>query len=434
MTYRAGRVSVAELITAAKLEIGDGYRAKNSELTDNGLPFARAGNISGGFNFENVGRFPTENIGRVGRKVSQPGDVVFTSKGTVGRFALVSEETERFVYSPQLSYWRSLDHQLIDPRYLFYWMQSADFHAQFKSVSSQTDMAEYVSLRDQRRMQLFLPPLDEQRRIAHILGTLDDKIELNRQMNKTLDEIARTLFRSWFVDFDPVRAKMEGRQPECMDAATAALFPDRLVDSELGPIPEGWEWKPLDQIGDFINGLALQKFPPRNDGTDLPVIKIAQLRAQSTLGAASANCDVPSKYHIEDGDLLFSWSGSLLAAIWTGGIGALNQHLFKVTTDFPQWFIYHWVLEHLDEFRRVAADKATTMGHINRRHLSAAMCAVPIGDLVINEADACLGSIATLRLANSLESKTLAELRDALLPQLIAGQSPLISPVSGEQP
>ena len=101
----------------------------------------------------------------------------------------------------------------------------------------------------------------EQRAIAHILGTLDDKIELNRRMNETLEAMARALFKSWFVDFDPVRAKAEGRDPG-LPKPLADLFPARLVDSELGEIPEGWEVKPLDELARFLNGLALQKYPP----------------------------------------------------------------------------------------------------------------------------------------------------------------------------
>jgi len=273
-----------------------------------------------------------------------------------------------------------------------------------------------------KRMKILLPPIEEQRAIANILGTLDDKIELNRQMNQTLDELARTIFRSWFVDFDPVRAKAEGREPEGMDAETAALFPARFADSAFGPIPEGWEWHPLDEIGTFLNGLALQKYPPRRDGSDLPVVKIAQLRANSTAGADAANEDVPPQYHVQDGDFLFSWSGSLLAAIWSGGIGALNQHLFKVSSDeFPQWFVFHWVREHLDHFRSVAADKATTMGHINRHHLSATMCAIPSQE-VLCAADGAIAPLIGLALNNALESRTLAELRDTLLPELLSGR------------
>ena len=110
------------------------------------------------------------------------------------------------------------------------------------------DMADHDSLTDPRRSHIALPPLPEQRAIAHILGTLDDKIELNRRMNETLEAMARALFKSWFVDFDPVRAKAEGRQPARMDVETAALFPDSFIESELGLLPKGWDIKPVREI------------------------------------------------------------------------------------------------------------------------------------------------------------------------------------------
>ena len=252
---------VKALIDDGALEIGDGYRAKNTELVGSGVPFARAGNIKNGFQFNGADHFPEACLNRLGDKISKPGDVVFTSKGTVGRFAFVKEDTPQFVYSPQLCFWRPRDHGLIDPRFLFFWMSSHEFFVQFKGVAGQTDMAEYVSLRDQRNMHLTLPLLPEQRAIAHILGTLDDKIELIRRMNETLEEMARALFKSWFVDFDPVRAKAtlkhhdatypQGRSDwtieraraylDKMDPDITAVFPDSFVDSELGPIPEGWE-------------------------------------------------------------------------------------------------------------------------------------------------------------------------------------------------
>ena len=231
---------VRALIDSEMLAIGDGYRAKNAEFSPSGILFARAGNINNGFQFSGADHFPEEDLQRVGDKISQSGDVVFTSKGTVGRFAFVKNDTPRFVYSPQLCFWRSLNPAVLDPRFLYYWMQSTQFSVQFKSVASQTDMAEYVSLRDQRQMQITVPPLPEQRAIADILGTLDDKIELNRRMNETLEAMARALFKSWFMDFDPVRAKMAGRDPG-LPKHIADLFPDRMVESELGEIPEGWE-------------------------------------------------------------------------------------------------------------------------------------------------------------------------------------------------
>src|SRR5690242_9798192 len=115
MAADSAPTQVAELIERGVLVINDGYRAKNSELSSRGLPFARGGNIDGGFHFDGADRFPEENLDRVGEKVSRPGDAVFTSKGTVGRFGYVAADTPRFVYSPQLCFWRSLDHDVIDP-------------------------------------------------------------------------------------------------------------------------------------------------------------------------------------------------------------------------------------------------------------------------------------------------------------------------------
>ena len=417
---------VGALISEQALAIGDGYRAKNSELSRCGLPFARAGNIRNGFQFSGVDYYPAVELHRVGEKISRPGDTVFTSKGTVGRIAFVKDDTPRFVYSPQLSYWRPLNINILEPRFLHYWMASREFSSQVKSVAGQTDMAEYVSLSDQRRMRITIPPLEEQRAIAHVLGTLDDKIELNRRMNETLEGMARALFKSWFVDFEPVRAKMEGRWRRGeslpgMPAELYDLFPGRLVGSEVGEVPEGWGVKALDGIATFLNGLALQKYPPTSDSA-LPVIKIVQLRAGHTLGSDSAGAYIPPQYVVHDGDMLFSWSGSLELTVWAGGDGALNQHLFKVSSDsYPQWLYYHWVREHLPEFRQIAVDKTTTMGHIQRRHLREALTVVP--DSALLDSMSChmqllLDRSLTLR----SESRALAAQRDALLPKLVSGK------------
>jgi type I restriction enzyme, S subunit len=260
----------------------------------------------------------------------------------------------------------------------------------------------------------------EQRAIAHILGTLDDKIELNRRMNETLEATARALFKSWFVDFDPVRAKAEGRDPG-LPKPLADLFPESFEDSELGEIPKGWEVRGLDEIARFLNGLALQKYPPK-DGRSLPVIKIAQLRAGGTSGADAANADLDPDYVVEDGDVLFSWSGSLECVLWTGGRGALNQHLFKVTsTEFPKWFYYLWIHQHLAGFRHIAAGKATTMGHIQRHHLSDAKVVVP-GTATLQAASSALSPLVLRVITTRIESRTLAALRDTLLPKLISGE------------
>ena len=271
-----------------------------------------------------------------------------------------------------------------------------------------------------RALEIVLPPLDEQRAIARVLGALDDKIEHNRRMSATLEAMARALFKSWFVDFEPVRAKMEGRSSG-LPPALDALFPGSFEASELGQIPSGWGVRSLDGIADFTNGLALQRYPP--DGEEsLPVVKIAEMRRGYTSKTARASASIDPRYLVEDGDVLFSWSGSLELVLWSHGRGALNQHLFKVTSDqFPKWFYFGWIREHLDDFRGIAAGKATTMGHIQRHHLTDARVAVPPPG-VVAAGDEILGALVEQQVRHAVEARTLASQRDALLPRLVSGE------------
>ena len=286
-------------------------------------------------------------------------------------------------------------------------------------IPSTTRAAVYVQ-------DLEVPPINEQRAIAHILGTLDDKIQLNRRMNETLEAMARALFKSWFVDFEPVRAKMEGRwrKGESLPGLPAHLydlFPDSFEESELGEIPRGWQVQGLDEIANFLNGLALQKYPP-GDGPTLPVIKIAQLRKGGTDSADRCTAAIPAEFVINDGDILFSWSGSLECILWAGDRGALNQHLFKVTsTRFPKWFYYLWVHEHLASFRHTAAGKATTMGHIQRHHLSDAKVVVP-ESIVLGAANKMITPTIEQIIQRRVESRALTTLRDTMLPKFVYGQ------------
>lgn len=266
------------------------------------------------------------------------------------------------------------------------------------------------------------PPTPESLLVVELLEVIDSRIRCLEEANATLETVAQTLFKSWFVDFDPVRAKAEGHEPDGMDAATAALFPDSLEESPLGPIPQGWQVRSLDSIANYLNGLALQKFPPESDDEFLPVIKIAQLRAGNTTNADRASAQLKPEYVVHDGDVLFSWSGSLEVEFWCGGNGALNQHLFKVTsTEVPKWFYYLATRQYLPTFRQIAASKATTMGHIQRQHLTQAKVAVPPPS-VLAAASAIIEPLLDRRISNSLQMRQLTQLRDTLLPRLISGK------------
>lgn len=187
------QTSVQTLIEQGVILIGDGLRAKNSELGLEGLPFARAGNLNDGFNFATADRVPESLAHRAGAKCSVPGDVVFTSKGTVGRFALVDEWTEPCVYSPQLCFWRSLDHERLPPAVLHWWMQSPIATQQLDALKGQTDMADYVSLRDQRSIVLSLPQPATRQRLATSLEPLAALVGSLRAESRTLAKIRDVL-------------------------------------------------------------------------------------------------------------------------------------------------------------------------------------------------------------------------------------------------
>lgn len=189
----------SELIKDKVLEIGDGYRVKNNEMDSEGLPFARAGNIKDGFQFLNADILGKKSVVKAGNKVAKINDVVLTTKGTFGRVALVRQNTEKFVYSPQLCYWRVKNYSVIHPRFLYYWIQGPEFLTQAHQVKSSTDMADYTNLKDQRAMSITAPTIDIQEKIAAILSAYDDLIENNKRRIALLEKMAEEIYREWFV-------------------------------------------------------------------------------------------------------------------------------------------------------------------------------------------------------------------------------------------
>jgi len=317
-----------------------------------------------------------------------------------------------------------------------------------------------------RNHHVRIPSIEQQQEIAARLNSISDKAQINHQINQTLEQMAQALFKSWFVDFEPVKAKIAaleagGNEEDALLAAmqaisgtslfaadasaagakeqlarlqteqpkqyaelraTAELFPSAMQDSELGEIPEGWNCLSLDAIAKYQNGLALQKFRPENEDDYLPVVKIAQLKKGYADGVEKASPNIKPGCIIDNGDVVFSWSGSLMVDTWCGGKAALNQHLFKVTSDtYPKWLYFLFTRHHLEEFQRIAADKAVTMGHIKREHLKRALCAIP-GERLIGKAGNSLSNIIEKQIELRLESTTLSTLRDTLLPKLLSGE------------
>lgn len=239
--------------------------------------------------------------------------------------------------------------------------------------------------------EIMCPSLEQQKTIAVILSSLDSKIECNREINDNLYAQAKAIFEQQFID--------------------------------LETIPDGWKKGNLLDIANYLNGLAMQKYRPNEDEVGLPVLKIKELR-QGSCDNSSELCspNIKPEYIIHDGDVIFSWSGSLLVDIWCGGTCGLNQHLFKVTSNtYDKWFYYLWTAHHLERFIAIAADKATTMGHIKRGELAKAEVLIP-SDEDYKSINSLMNPIFNLIVAKQIEARKLAELRDELLPKLMSGE------------
>lgn len=348
----------------------------------------------------------------------QPGDVIFVNKGTPGRVCLVPDPID-FCIAQDMVALRVNEH--IDGLYLLAALRSPQVQHQIKALQVGSTIPHFKK-GDFEKLMLPIPRMQIQEAIGQLYVDLSQKISANIELAKTLEQIAQTVFKSWFIDFDPVKAKIAGEQPAGMDAETAALFPDALVESELGPIPAGWEVQQLDVFAHYLNGLAMQKFPVTDEANVLPVIKIAQLRAGNTLNADLASSSIARNYVIVNGDILFSWSGTLEVEMWTGGRGALNQHLFKVTgVNVPNWFAYFATRHFLPQFRQIASSKATTMGHIKRSHLSESKLAVPPLD-IMQRATNLIEPMLVLSVRSLIANSDIKNLRDSLLPRLISGE------------
>jgi len=324
-------------------------------------------------------------------------------------------------YLTNLSISVDIDTQICNPYFLHYKYLIKNLRY-LDSGSAQSQ----ITIDSLKNLPIEIPSLAYQNQVVAILKSLDDKIEVNRRINDNfyfaflevmliwlltshrndnLEQQAQALFKSWFVDFEPFK---DGE----------------FEETELGLIPKGWEVVSLSAIADYINGLAMQKYRPVEGEKGLPVLKIKEL-GQGNTDDSSELCSpslIGEKYIIDDGDIIFSWSGTLMVKVWCGGKCGLNQHLFVVEPkDYPHWFAYQWTRHHLDNFIHIAKDKAVTMGHIKRGELDKAKVVVPDGTSMA-AIDSMMKPLHSQIISNKIESRRLASMRDTLLPRLMSGE------------
>lgn len=422
------------------------------EYREEGIPFFRSKNIREyEIDWGDVKYISQGFHQKLKKSVLRPGDVAVVRTGKPGTACVIPGNVKEANCSDLVII--RVNPKLLSAHYLSYYLNSVANH----QINSRLVGAvqQHFNVSAAKKLSVIVPGRSEQKRVVKVLKDLDDKIKVNFQINQTLEQMAQAIFKSWFVDFDPVKAKMAalevgGSEEDALLAAmqaisgksadelvrlqawhperyaelraTAELFPSAMQESELGETPEGWKCLALDDIAKYQNGLALQKYRPENEDVYLPVVKIAQLKKGFADGEEKASPNIKPDCVIDNGDVVFSWSGSLMVDTWCGGKAALNQHLFKVTSkSFPKWLYFQYTKHHLEEFQRIAAAKAVTMGHIKREHLSAALCAIP-DPSVIRAAGERLGKMLDKQIELRLESNILSELRDTLLPKLLSGE------------
>ena len=332
------------------------------------------------------------------KKTFQNNDILYSEiRPANKRFAFVDIlNTNNYIASTKLMVLRPNTNKIL-PKFLYCILKSDDIINELQHLAETRSgtFPQITFSAELGPMEILLPPLDIQQKIAEVLGVLDDKIELNNKINNNLEQQAQALFKSWFIDFEPFGGKM----------------------------PDDWKVGNLLDIADYLNGLAMQKFRPEVGDCGIPVLKIKELR-QGFCDNNSERCssNIKKDYIIYDGDVVFSWSGSLLVDLWCGGQCGLNQHLFKVTSKiFDKWYYYVWTKHHLDRFVVVAADKATTMGHIKRNELEKAEVIIPTSN-DYKKISEILAPIYDMIIQNRIENTRLVQLRDTLLPKLMSGE------------
>ena len=386
------RYKIKDLIS--EISMGPfGSNIKVECFVDSGIPVLNGSNLIGFALNDGSFRYVTEEkANSLGKANAYRGDVVITHRGTLGQIVFIPSDSkfERYVISQ--SQFRVKCNEKIMPEYLTYYFHTKIGQHKLLSNASQVGVPALARASTSfQELEIEIPPMIQQQKVVSLLETIRVKIELNNAINDNLEQQAQAIFRREVL--------------------------------RNGKLPPNWTTGSLLDIADYLNGLAMQKFRPIDGERGLPVLKIKELR-QGFCDYSSELCspNIKPEFIVHDGDVIFSWSGSLLVDLWCGGTCGLNQHLFKVTSDkYPKWFYYAWTAHHLARFVAIAADKATTMGHIKREDLAKAEVIIP-DTTSMERIGGVIEPIYDLIINQRVENRRLSMLRDSLLPKLMSGE------------
>lgn len=315
----------------------------------------------------------------VDKSIYEQESILIPRKGTLNN---IMYQNKPF-WTVDTMFWSKIDQEKVFPKFLYYQLSLIDY-TNLNVGSAVPSLTVQVI----NEIDINLPSINEQKAIANVLSSLDDKIDLLNRQNAKIEKMMTTFFRQWFEE----------------------------------NADDNWKTKSLSSIASFLNGLACQKFPPKNEIDKLPVLKIKELGNGISDSSDWATTDVKDEYIVHNGDVIFAWSASLMVKIWNGSDCILNQHLFKVSSsEYPKWFYYMWCKHHLDEFLAIAESHATTMGHIKRGDLDEAKVLIP-SDEELDAMSEQMEPLINKIIANNKQITSLTKLRDTLLPKLMSGE------------
>lgn len=406
MSNPAWTMKALSLLTS---RIGDGIHGTPVYSEDGGYPFVNGNNLRcGSIEITNeTKRVSVEEYEKYFVEFDE--QTLFLSiNGTLGNLAKYNGE--KIVLGKSAAYIKCTT---IDRDFLYYYFQLKEIQTLMWNVATGSTIKN-LSLASIRNIEVPIPPENLAKKIAVVLATIDKKIELNNSINTELEALAKTLYDYWFVQFD---------FPDANGKPYKTSGGKMVYNSKLKrEIPKGWDDVSLVDIAVFTNGIACQKYYPSVDEATYKVIKIREFSSGFDDSSELVHQGVPTKIVVHDGDILFSWSATLEVKLWAGGTGALNQHIFKVTSEkYPKTFYYFEVLKYLEYFKMVAELRKTTMGHITKDHLIASRICLPPKELV-QAMDEKLSPLIKAIVSNNQQSLELGRLRDWLLPMLMNGQ------------
>jgi len=373
----------------------NGFAFKSSDFVDSGIPVIKIKNVKPNRINLNDLSYVSESVAKGKEKyLIESSDILISMSGNrsdgspdswVGKVSKF-RFNGAYLLNQRVSIIQAKEN-LSDTDFLAYSLSSWETQQYLIGHANSSGGQANISPDTVKGMEIALPPLPEQKAIASVLSSLDDKIDLLHRQNQTLEAMAATLFRQWFVK----------------------------------EAQEDWEVRPLSSVANFLNGLACQKHPPKNELEKLPVLKIRELSGGISESSDWATSEIKPEYIVEAGDVIFAWSASLMVKVWDGERCVLNQHLFKVTsTESPKWFYLMWCKHHLAEFISISASHATTMGHIKRGDLDAAMVNIPSPEELKAMTDQ-MTPLLDKQISISKQIRTLEKFRDTLLPKLMSG-------------